>query len=113
MGFFNGLANLMADSAAKNLINQRIANYGKLKSLFIKDGEIKASLLLNGLEEKEIFISCASVDIAEDGSRISLADFTANVPCIQQALNDFCTRSFSVNSRGAQAALIGARKLLF
>ena len=112
MGFFDGLASLMADSAGKNLINQHIAKYGRLTSLFIKDGQVRAGLLLNGLD-KEIAISCASVTIADDGSAVSLGDFSANVPCVEQALNDFCTRTFEVKSPRAQYALIALRKLLF
>lgn len=113
MGFFDGIANLMADSAAKNLINQHIARYGRLTSLFFTNGEIKASLVLNGLDDREITVSCASVDIAEDGSQVSLGDFRASLPCIEQALNDFCSRTFKVGSRRAQLALVAARKLLF
>ncbi|MDE7240366.1 hypothetical protein [Desulfovibrio sp.] len=107
------LANKLADSRGKDYINEHIAKYGKLKSLFFKDGQIRASLLLNGLEDREITISCASVNIAEDGSEISLAGFSSNLPCVEQALNDFCTRSFPVNSKGVQIALAGIRKLLF
>lgn len=113
MGFFDSLASMMADSAGKNLINQHIAKYGKLKSLFLQDGEIKASLILNGLSDREIAISCGSVDIAEDGSQVRLGDFSSNVSCIEQALNDFCTRTFEVRSTRAQLALMAARKLLF
>ncbi|WP_165075150.1 MULTISPECIES: hypothetical protein [unclassified Desulfovibrio] len=113
MGFFDGLASMMADSAGKNLINQHIARYGKLKSLFVQDGEIRASLILNGLADHEITISCASVDIAEDGSKVSLGGFSSNVSCIEQALNDFCTRTFEVKSARAQFALMALRKLLF
>ena len=113
MGIFDGLASLMADSAGKNLINQHIAKYGRLKSLSIQDGEIRASLLLNGLSDREVAITCATVEIAEDGSSICLGDFKSNVSCIEQALNDFRTRSFEVKSTPAQVALMGARKLLF
>lgn len=113
MGLMEKFANLLTDSTGKNLINQHIAKYGKLKSLFFKDGQIKASLLLNGLDDREITISCASVDIAEDGSEISLGDFSSNLPCVEQALNDFCTRTFPVNSKSGQVALVGIRKLLF
>lgn len=113
MGLKEIFANTLADSAAKNLINQHIAKYGRLRSLFFKDGQIRASLLLNGLDDREITISCASVEIAEDGSHISLGGFSSNLPCIEQALNDFCTRTFPVDSRGAQVALVGIRKLLF
>ena len=112
MGLFDGLASLMADSAGKNLINQHIAKYGRLTSLFIKDGQVRAGLLLNGLN-REISIACASVEIAEDGSQIRLGDFSANVPCIEQALNDFCARTFEVKSPRAQYALVALRKLLF
>lgn len=112
MGVFDGLASMMADSAAKSLINQHIARYGKLTSLSIKDGQVKAGLLLNGLGE-EISVACASVAIAEDGSTVRLGDFSANVPCVEQALNDFCTRTFEVKSPRAQVALMAARKLLF
>lgn len=113
MGLMEMLANKLADSKGKDYINQHIAKYGKLTSLFFKDGQVRASLLLNGLEDREITISCASVDIAEDGSAISLGDFSSNLPCIEQALNDFCTRTFPVDSKGAQVALVGVRKLLF
>lgn len=112
MGFFDGLASVMADSAGKNLINQHIAKYGRLTSLLIKDGQIRAGLRLNGLEQ-EISVTCASVAIAEDGSAVSLGGFSANVPCIEQGLNDFCTRTFEVKSARAQYALIALRKLLF
>lgn len=113
MGIFDGLASMMADSAAKSLINKHIERYGKLKSLFIQNGEIKAGLILNGLSDREVAISCASVEIAEDGSSIRLGDFKSNVSCIEQALNDFCTRTFEVKSTPAQVALMGVRQLLF
>ena len=113
MGFFDGVASLMADSAGKNLINQHIAKYGRLKSLAVKDGEIRASLILNGLEDREIDVSCASVDIAADGSSVSLGDFRSSLPCVEQALNDFCTRTFEVRTPRAQYALVALRKLLF
>lgn len=113
MGFMEKFASKLADSQGKEYINQHIAKYGKLTSLFFKDGQIRASLLLNGLEDREISISCASVDIAEDGSAISLGDFSSNVPCVEQALKDFCTRTFPVKPKSAQIILIGIRKLLF
>lgn len=112
MGLGEKFANILADSTGKSLINQHIAKYGKLKSLFLEDGQIRASLLLNGLEDREITISCASVEIAPDGSSISLGDFSSNLPCVEQALNDFCTRTFPVDSKGAQIALVGLRKLV-
>lgn len=113
MGLMEKLANTLADSAAKDHINKHIAKYGKLKSLFFKDGEVRASLLLNGLDDREITIACTSVDIAEDGSQVSLGGFRANLPCVEQALNDFCTRTFQVPAGGARIALIAARKALF
>ena len=112
MGFFDGLASMMADSAGKNLINQHIAKYGRLTSLSIRDGQVRAGLLLNGIDQ-EIAVSCTSVDIAEDGSTVRLGGFSANVPCVEQALNDFCTRTFEVKSTRAQYALTALRKLLF
>ncbi|MBD5626439.1 MAG: hypothetical protein HDQ90_02905 [Desulfovibrio sp.] len=112
MGFFDGLASMMTDSAGKNLINQHIAKYGRLTSLSIRDGQVRAGLLLNGIDQ-EIAVSCASVDIAEDGSTVRLGGFSANVPCVEQALNDFCTRTFEVKSPRAQYALTALRKLLF
>ena len=113
MSLMEMLANKVADVKGKDYINQHIAKYGRLTSLIFKDGQVKAGLLLNGLEDREITISCASVDIAEDGSAVSLRDFSSNLPCVEQALNDFCTRTFPVNSRGAQIMLVGIRKLLF
>ena len=109
MGLMEMLANKLADSKGKDYINQHIARYGKLTSLFFKDGLVRASLLLNGLEDREITISCASVD----SSTISLGNFSSNLPCVEQALNDFCTRTIPVDSKGAQVALVGIRKLLF
>lgn len=112
MGLFDGLASMMADAAGKKLINQHIARYGRVTSLSIRDGKVTAGLVLNGLDQ-EIAVSCASVSIAEDGSSIRLGDFSANVPCIEQALNDFCTRTFEVKSPRAQYALTALRKVLF
>ena len=113
MGFMEMIANKLADSQGKDYINQHIAKYGRLTSLFFKDGQIRASLLLNGLEDREITISCASVNIAEDGSAISLADFSSNLPCVEQALNDFCARTFQMKPGRARTGLIILRKLLF
>ncbi|MBD5418336.1 MAG: hypothetical protein HDR50_12010 [Desulfovibrio sp.] len=112
MAIFDTVASMMADSAGKTLINQHIGKYGKLKSLFFKDGKINASLILNGFDDKKIYISCASVKIADDGSEISLGDFSSNVPCIEQALNDFCTRTFLIKSTKAQYTMMIIKKLL-
>ena len=113
MGLMEMLANKFAGSQGKDYINQHIAKYGRLTSLFFKDGQVRAGLLLNGLDDREITISCASVHIAEDGSAISLGDFSSNLPCVEQALNDFCTRTFQVEPGRARTALIFLRKLLF
>lgn len=113
MGLGEKIANVFADYKGVDMINQHIAKYGKLTSLFLKDGQVRASLLLNGLEDREITISCTSVDIAEDGSAVSLGGFSANLPWVEQALNDFCTRTFKVPAGGARLALAIARKTLF
>lgn len=113
MAFRDKLVSLASDSVGKEIINQYIAKYGKVKSLYLKDGKINVSLILNGFDDKEICISCASVDIAEDGSQIRLCDFRANVPCIEQALNDFCPSFFPVKSTKAQRFVVMAKKLLF
>lgn len=113
MGLWEWAANALADVKGVDMINQHIAKYGRLKSLFLKDGQVRASLLLNGLDDREITIACTSVDIAKDGSEVSFGGFSANLPCVEQALNDFCTRTFQVPPGRARLALVIARKALF
>ncbi len=98
------------DAVGKEFFNRVIADYGRLKSLRIEERTLKATLVLHGLEDKDIELACASVVISEDGSAVTLKGFTSNMPFAEKALNAFAARTYSVESAATRAALLMVRK---
>ena len=105
-------------NAALNKLNdvflsKEFAQFGQIKQLSYKDKKLNMAMLLKGLEDKEIEVSCASVRIADDGSSITLSDYSSNVECVATALNLFAAREIPLPDNGmVRSAVIAAKKIL-
>ncbi len=98
------------DAVGKEFFNKVIADYGRLKSLRFEERTLKATLVLHGLEDRDIELACTSVEISDDGSSVSLRGFTSNMPFAEKALNAFAARTYPVESAAVRAALLMLRK---
>lgn len=93
-------------------VENAIKRYGKVNGIALENGELRLTLALNGLD-REVEIRCSDIDIAEDGSSVRIGTFRSDLPCAEQALNDFATSPFTISHSGARAALVLFRKLMF
>jgi len=117
MGLFDKAADLLnkpidvaLNTVAKPMINKAVAGYGEVRTLKVEDKKLKATLVLAGLEDREIEVTCSDVYIAEDGSAIRLRNYSSNMPFAEKALNDFATDEYEVDNQPARAALMLLRK---
>lgn len=104
--------NAALDSLVRDAANKAIADYGTLRRLQFEGGVLKGKVVLHGLEEREIDISCATVEISPNGTSIRLANFRSNLAFAEKALNNFAARSYTVTSPPLQKALQAIRAML-
>lgn len=93
-------------------VENALKRYGKVKGVALENGELRLTLAPNGLD-RDVEIRCSDIDIADDGSSVRIGTFRSDLACAEQALNDFATSPFSITHRGARAALVLLRKLMF
>lgn len=107
--------NTVAEGTVKiikdTFINNVISKYARLETLKIKDKKLTGTLIIKGMEDFPIDITCNKILIADDGSTICLSEFTSNVEGISNLLNDHGTKAFPIQNQKARLALIGAKKL--
>ncbi len=78
------------------LLNPKVANIARISRIAIEDGKLSMRLVLKGLENTEMDVQCSNITIAEDGSSISLGNYTSNMEFLQNALNQFATLTIPV-----------------
>lgn len=99
--------------ALRGRVNDAITRYGTITRVEVTDGRIRLYGHLLGMEDREVWAQAGKIVIARDGSRVSLADFTSNVPGIANALNDFATaRSIEIPEGFIRTAILLVRKML-
>lgn len=95
------------------MLNPKIGDIAKVKSMEWRDGKLYLTFTFNGLEEREIRVACNNISIAEDGSSISVSDFESDMPFVENALNSFAAGTHSLPNDGmARMGICIARKLL-
>lgn len=98
------------NTVARPFLNKAITGYGEILTMKIENKTLKATLVLAGLEDKEIEVECSDVRIAQDGSSISLHDYRSNMPFAEKALNRFATDEYKVETPAVRTALVLIRK---
>lgn len=108
----NAAVSLALTGIREKIVNANIEGIGVVREISFKDGKVHLALVLNGLEDREIGITCASVAIAPDGSSVTLGDFDSNMPFAKNALDRFASRKIDVPPGAARTALLLAKKAL-
>ena len=111
------LTNFMARKTLAKLrdkvINPKIADIAKVKSLELKDGELHLVFTLNGLDNVDISVVCHKISISPEGDKITVSDFSSNMPFAENALNSFAAREYVIDEGPmAKLGLLAARKML-
>lgn len=96
----------------EKVVNPNLEGIGVVKEISFRDKKLHLKLVLDGLEDKVIEISCSKVTIAPDGSSVGLSGFSSNMPFAENALNRFAPKAFSVPDGAGRIALVAARKVL-
>lgn len=68
----------------------------RISELSWRDGELRATLLLEGLPERPLEICARDIEISPDCSRIHIHSFAANMAFAQNALTRFASRPFDI-----------------
>lgn len=105
----------MAVSVALNGLKEKFVNpslegIAKVTEISFKDKAISATILLEGLEDRPIEACCRKIEIAPDGSSVTLSDFESRLPFVKNALNRFAARTFAIPEGNARGVLAAAKK---
>ena len=111
------LKNMLVDKTLNYLrekvINPKIADIAKVKAIEFKDGKLNLLLTLNGLDDVDINVTCNKVSISPDGDKISVSDFSSNMPFAENALNSFAAGEYKIDEGSmVKMGLLAARKML-
>lgn len=101
------------DCVRDNVINPKFADIAKVKSMEWIDKKLHLVITLNGLDDVDINIVCNKIAISPDGNKISVSDFSSNMPFAENALNTFAAGEYDLPGDSmTRIAILGARKIL-
>ncbi len=100
------------NSLKEKFVNPNIEGIGTVKAISYADKQLHLTLVLVGLEDRDIDITCKDISIAEDGSSVMVGAYTSNMPFAENALNRFASQPFEVPEGAARGALVMAKKAL-
>lgn len=74
---------------------------GVIREFSYKNGRLFLTIALEGLQDHPISIEAKDIEIAPDGSSITVKSLVSNMPFVHNALNRFASGTFEVpeNSR--------------
>lgn len=110
MGLLSMATTVALKGVKDKLVNPNIEGIGVVKEISFRDRTLFLTVVLDGLEDRPIEISCSRLEIAPDGSSVTVHEFQSNMPFAQNALNRFAVRPFSVPEGGARMAVVAAKK---
>lgn len=84
---------------------------GVIKEFSYKNRKLFATLVLEGLPDSPISVEAADLEIAPDGSTVSVKSLKSNMPFVHNALNRFVKGPFNVPV-SARPHVINAKCLL-
>lgn len=93
----------------EKFVNPRLEDIGTITAISFRDKKIYMTLVLNGLDDRPIELSCANISIAADGSSLELSGFTSNMAFVENALNRFAPQSIDVPEGKGRVALRAAK----
>ena len=107
------LAHKALETMREKMINPKIADIAKIKSMEWREGKLFLTFTFNGLEDREIKVICKKIEIAPDNSSISLSGFESDMPFVENALNAFASGTHKLPEGGmTRIGVAMARKIL-
>jgi len=73
-----------------------IDKIAKITKICFESGKFQITFALNGLDDVEMQLLCNTIHIADDGSTVTLKDFTSNMAFLENAANAFGAKEFAV-----------------
>lgn len=93
-------------------MNPSLEGIGVIKEITLKDKQLHITMILEGLEDKPLTICASDIEIAPDGSSISINKYESNMPFAQNALARFVPNPLPIPEGSARTGVNAARKLL-
>ncbi len=114
MGLFDSLnpIQIALDKVREHLINPQISKYGSVEKISYNDKRLYLTLKLLGLEDKPFEVSCGKIEIAGDCSSVRFGDFKANMPFLQNALDEYGSKSIPVPNNALAKGGLKALKMV-
>ncbi len=106
------ICNYALGKVKEKLMNPVLEGIGVVKEISWRDGSLFLTLVLEGLEDRPIDVRCSEIEIAPDGSALTIHKFESNMPFAQTALNRFGTRAIEIPEGNARFAVVTAKKTL-
>ena len=81
-------------------------------SLSLSEGELHASVAMDGLDGKEFEVVCSDISIGDEYDSVRIGHFSSNMPFLENILNDFATKEFLVAHEFGQVGLLFLKSVL-
>lgn len=108
----NCVCNYALRKVKEKLVNPALEGIGVVREISFKDGSLFLTLILEGLEDRPIDVRCSEIEIAPDGSQLTIHQFESNMPFAQNALTRYGTRPIDIPEGSARFAVATAKKAL-
>ncbi len=102
-------ANKALNSLKEKYVDPNIEGIGKVKAISYQNKQLYLTVVLDGLENIDINVTCKDISIAKDNSSITIGSYTSNMPFAENALNRFARKPFDVPEGAARTVLSGAK----
>ena len=87
------------------LVSPAILDICKISDVIYSDKKLTVKLFLNGLEDREIVITCNNIFISENCDCISIGGFSSNMAFVENALNSFAAKTYPLPKDAATYAI--------
>ena len=108
----DGAATKVLDSFARSYLNNYLDGIMEMHEIKLVRTRPVITFSLEGIPEYIHTAEVCKIEISDDGHTVTLGEFRCNTPCIENALNKFAARSYTVDDDKAALALVGVRKVL-
>ena len=116
MGIFDIGKGMLIDGAINKIkdiiLDPQLKGIATIKNISYKDREFHVNLVLNGLDGKDIDITCRDIEFADDCSYVSINYFKSNIEFMDNILKKFMGFKIPVPDGAPRLAVAAAKQLL-
>lgn len=96
----------------EKMINPQLAGIGTVEELSIRDKGVYLVVKLAGLEDRPIDVKCSDINIAEDGSSVTIGHCESEMPFVREAMARFLqNRKIDLPEGNARKSALTIKKL--